>query len=211
MERGHAAALMPMVGAVMAEAGCGFGDLDAVAVTIGPGTFTGLRIGLATARGLALAANLPVLGVTTLEAVANGVPPERIGGANLLVALDTKRADIYLQPFSRDLAPLASPAALMPTAIGAALAKNVPSGRLGLVGAAAAPALAALAGNRSYRAAVLDAPPLPDAAVVARLAAARFGSESRPGAGSARPTPLYLRPPAASPPHSGPGHGVTGG
>ena len=82
MLRGQSEALMPMVGAVLAEAGCGFKDLDAIAVTVGPGAFTGLRIGLAAARGMALAAELPLIGVTTLEAVVHGVPPSRIGRAS---------------------------------------------------------------------------------------------------------------------------------
>ncbi|MCH7931874.1 MAG: tRNA (adenosine(37)-N6)-threonylcarbamoyltransferase complex dimerization subunit type 1 TsaB, partial [Proteobacteria bacterium] len=64
MARGHAEALMPMVEAVMAEAGLAFADLDLVATTVGPGTFTGLRVGLAAARGLALAGGLPIVGVT---------------------------------------------------------------------------------------------------------------------------------------------------
>ena len=73
MRRGHAETLMPMVRAVMDEAGLAFSDLDAIAVTTGPGAFTGIRIGLAAARGFALAANLPLIGVTTLEAVAGAM------------------------------------------------------------------------------------------------------------------------------------------
>ena len=70
MARGHAEALMPMVQAVMAEARIAWADLELVAVTNGPGSFTGLRTGLAAARGIALAQGIPVAGVTTLEAVA---------------------------------------------------------------------------------------------------------------------------------------------
>ena len=201
MVRGQSEALMPMVGTVLAEAGCGFNDLDAIAVTVGPGAFTGLRIGLAAARGMALAAELPLIGVTTLEAVVHGVPPSRIGDASLLAALDSKRDDIYVQPFDHGLAALAPPAALMPAAIEAALAISVPPGRLGVVGDAADRALAAIAGNPAYRARVLDAPALPDAAVVARLAAARLGLAVRPGAEA--PAPLYLRPADAAPPRRG--------
>ncbi len=198
MLRGQSEALMPMVGAVLAEAGCGFNDLDAFAVTVGPGAFTGLRIGLAAARGMALAADLPLIGVTTLEAVVHGVPPSRIGNASLLAALDSKRDDIYLQPFDPGLAALAPPAALMPAAIEAALAISVPPGRLGVVGDAADRVLAAIAGDPAYRARVLDAPALPDAAVVARLAAARLHLAVRPG--TEAPAPLYLRPADAAPP-----------
>ncbi len=86
MERGQSEALMPMVLDVLAEAGCGFSQLDLLAVTVGPGAFTGLRIGLAAARGMALASGIPCLGVTTLEAVAHGVPEGERAADPLLVA-----------------------------------------------------------------------------------------------------------------------------
>jgi tRNA threonylcarbamoyladenosine biosynthesis protein TsaB len=74
LERGHAERLLPMLRDVLAEAGVEIADLALLAVTIGPGTFTGIRIGLAAARGLALASGLPLVGVTSLEAVAASVP-----------------------------------------------------------------------------------------------------------------------------------------
>ena len=81
MARGQSEALMPMIAEVLAEGGCSYGDLDALAVTVGPGAFTGLRIGLSAARGLALALAVPCAGVTTLEAVARAVPETaRAGG-----------------------------------------------------------------------------------------------------------------------------------
>ena len=70
MARGHAVHLMPMVRDVMAESGLDFHDLDFIATTTGPGGFTGLRIGLAAARALAMAAKLPIVGYSTLETVA---------------------------------------------------------------------------------------------------------------------------------------------
>ena len=71
MARGQSVALVPMIQDVMLEAHQAFEELDAVAVTVGPGAFTGLRIGLAAARGMALALGVPCLGVTTLETVAH--------------------------------------------------------------------------------------------------------------------------------------------
>ena len=76
MKRGHAEALMPLIAAVMKEAGLPFAALDRVAVTTGPGSFTGLRVGLSAARGIALAANRPVVGLTTLSAYAAPVVGE---------------------------------------------------------------------------------------------------------------------------------------
>src|SRR5712671_5273176 len=70
MKRGHAEALMPLIARVMKQAGIAFTSLDRVAATTGPGSFTGLRVGLSAARGIALAADKPVVGLTTLTAYA---------------------------------------------------------------------------------------------------------------------------------------------
>ncbi|MBE0531054.1 MAG: tRNA (adenosine(37)-N6)-threonylcarbamoyltransferase complex dimerization subunit type 1 TsaB, partial [Rhodospirillales bacterium] len=142
MARGQSEALMPMVVAALAEAGLAFADLDAVAATVGPGAFTGLRIGLAAARAMALAAGLPCLGVTTLEAVAANVPEAECQGAAILVVLDAKRADLYAQVFSADLEPLTEPRAVLP----ADLAGLLPEGPVVVAGDAAALAVEVLAG-----------------------------------------------------------------
>src|SRR6478672_10396180 len=73
MKRGHAEALMPLIARVMKESGIGFAVLDRIAVTTGPGSFTGLRVGLSAARGIALAAGKPAVGLTTLTAYAASV------------------------------------------------------------------------------------------------------------------------------------------
>ena len=101
MSRGHVEALIPMVQAVITESGMEFSQLELIAVSIGPGSFTGLRAGLAAARGLGIALNIPVHGVTTLEAVAASAIRQRPSGPGdaILVALETKRADIYVQEF----------------------------------------------------------------------------------------------------------------
>ncbi len=108
MDRGHAEALMPMLARVMATAETAFDRLDAIAATVGPGSFTGLRIGLAAARGIALAAGLRTVAVTTLEAVAEAVGP---GDAPLLVVLDAKRHELYGQWFGAEGGPLGPPCA----------------------------------------------------------------------------------------------------
>lgn len=186
MVRGQSEALMPMVVAVLAEAGLAFVDLDGVVATVGPGAFTGLRIGLAAARAMALAAGLPCLGVTTLEAVAANVPEAERRGAALLVVLDAKRADVYAQVFSAALKPLGEPRAVLP----AELPGLVPAGPLVVAGDAAVRAVEALV------AAGIEARPstgagVPDAARVAAIAADRRLAGRPP----LPPEPLYLRAP----------------
>ncbi|HBC09588.1 MAG TPA: tRNA (adenosine(37)-N6)-threonylcarbamoyltransferase complex dimerization subunit type 1 TsaB [Rhodospirillaceae bacterium] len=193
MARGQSEALMPMIAEVLAEGGCSYGDLDALAVTVGPGAFTGLRIGLSAAHGLALALAVPCAGVTTLEAVAHTVPEAARAGGRVLVALDSKRADLYVQMFDENLTPLTEPAAMMT----AALAEIAVGGPLVIVGDAAPRALEALAevGIAAFGA---DAPGVPDAAVVGEIALAR----ALPPVGQA-PGPIYLRPPDAIRPKDG--------
>jgi len=87
MKRGHAEALMPLIARVMASSGIGFAELDRVAVTTGPGSFTGLRVGLAAARGIGLAAGRPVVGITTLTAYAAPVV-SRDAGHPVISAID---------------------------------------------------------------------------------------------------------------------------
>lgn len=186
MARGQAEALMPMVVGVLARAGLAFADLDLIAATVGPGAFTGLRIGLAAARAMALAAGLPCAGVTTLEAVAANVAESERRGSSLLVALDAKRADLYVQVFTDGRDPLAPPRAVLP----ADLAGLVPPGPLMIVGDAAAQAAAALA-VAGIDARLSSASGIPDAACVAAIAARRWQA----GGPALPPEPLYLRPP----------------
>ncbi|PID36053.1 MAG: tRNA (adenosine(37)-N6)-threonylcarbamoyltransferase complex dimerization subunit type 1 TsaB [Rhodobacterales bacterium] len=91
MARGQAEALFPMLEAVLAEAGAGWSDLDAIAVGIGPGNFTGLRIAVSAARGLALSTGKPAIGVSALEVQADSPP--------CLASLDAKRGRHYVQAF----------------------------------------------------------------------------------------------------------------
>lgn len=193
MPRGQSEALMPMIAEVLADGDCAYGDLDALAVTVGPGAFTGLRIGLSAARGLALALAIPCAGVTTLEAVARAVPPAARADRRVLVALDSKRADLYVQMFDADLAPLTQPAAMMADGLAALTA----GGPLIVAGDAAARACEALA-DAGVTAAGADAPGVPDAVMIGEIALAR----ALPPVGQA-PGPIYLRPPDAVRPKDG--------
>jgi tRNA threonylcarbamoyladenosine biosynthesis protein TsaB len=191
MTRGQSERLVPMVEAVMAEAGVAYEALDAIAVTRGPGGFTGVRIGLATARALALACARPVIGVSNFEAVAAAVPEAERRGRTLAVLIDAKRRDLYAQAFTAELAAIAAPRAIAPEALHGYL----PPGALILAGDAVAPGRAALqAVGRDLRVASCDG--FADAARVAMLAAAR----PLPAPGAAPPRPLYLRGPDVSPP-----------
>ncbi|HSE76760.1 MAG TPA: tRNA (adenosine(37)-N6)-threonylcarbamoyltransferase complex dimerization subunit type 1 TsaB [Alphaproteobacteria bacterium] len=191
MIRGHAEALLPMVARIMTRAGAPFGAIDRLAVTIGPGHFTGLRAGIAAARGLALALDRPLVGVTTLEAIAAGVPEAERRGRVVIVAIDSKREEAYVQAFDEGLVARASPAALRPADYAAKFAAARPAMPVVLAGDAAEAlgrALAALGLEIAHANARGHA----NAAVVARLAARRPVPE-------AAPRPLYLHPPETKP------------
>ena len=182
MERGQAEALLGLVEEVLAEAAVPFAGLDRLATTLGPGSFTGLRVGLAAARGIALAGGLPVVGVTTFEAVANGVAPSEREGRRLLVALDTKRSDLYVQGFDEALRPFTQAEVLVPSAC----ASFGHDGPLLIVGDGA-PLLRDVFDGQAAR--WSKAPGHPQATVIARLAATREPA--------ANLRPIYLRAPEA--------------
>jgi tRNA threonylcarbamoyladenosine biosynthesis protein TsaB len=97
MEQGHAERILPAIGELLARNGIAYGDLQRIAVTTGPGSFTGLRIGLSAARGLALALGIPVLGVPSLEALALSARTE----GPVAIVLDARRGESYVQVFGR--------------------------------------------------------------------------------------------------------------
>jgi tRNA threonylcarbamoyl adenosine modification protein YeaZ len=99
MTRGHAESLIPLIGRVMARCGLDFSAIDRVAVTTGPGSFTGLRVGIAAARGIALAAGKPAVGVSTLSAFAAPHLAED-GKTGVVAAIDARHAHVYLQVFA---------------------------------------------------------------------------------------------------------------
>ncbi|HEY5210842.1 MAG TPA: tRNA (adenosine(37)-N6)-threonylcarbamoyltransferase complex dimerization subunit type 1 TsaB [Stellaceae bacterium] len=188
--RGQAEILMPMIAQVLDEGGIAASGLDLIGVGVGPGSFTGLRIAIAAARGLALATGVPAIGVTAFAAIAAQVPMAQRDGRALLVAIDTRRDDFYLQLFASD-------AGSDPIAVGAAaVAAWVPPVPLLLAGDAAHRLAPALAGRDLAMGAAVRV----EGADVARLAAAAY----RPGLAVAPPQPLYLRPPDTTLPRGNP-------
>jgi len=120
MKRGHAEALMPLIGRVIKEAGIAFAALDRIAVTTGPGSFTGLRVGLSAARGIALAANKPVVGLSTLTAFAAPVVGQN-AAQPVISAIDARHDHVYFQVVSGDGGSLIRPCvAPVEEALGAA-------------------------------------------------------------------------------------------
>ncbi len=187
MKRGHAEALMPLIARVMKESGVGFDALGRIAATTGPGSFTGLRVGLSAARGIGLAAAKPVVGVTTLTAFAAPVVSEH-GEHPVIAAIDARHDHVYLQVVSGDGGALVTPRV-------APIEEALAASRFGaphLVGNAAA-----ILAERWHA----DAPPpfkvepraAPDIVWVAWLAAAVDPAV-------ATPRPFYLRAPDAKPP-----------
>jgi len=181
MERGQAEALIPLIESVLGEVKLRLAELDLIAVTTGPGGFTGLRIGLAAARGFALATGVPVVGVSSFAAVAAAVPMAARADRVLVVALDSKRTEIFLQAFPASGA--LDPAMAAPENAGRVL----PPGPL-LVAGDAAPLLADALGQRAR---IIGGDGLPDPGVVARLGVAAW----RPGTRPELPRPFYLRAP----------------
>ncbi len=177
MQRGHQERLAPMVETVMLRGGVGFEALDRVGVTIGPGSFTGVRVGLAFAKALSLALDIPCVGVNSLEALAAG----RSGF--VAAAIAAKGDQLYLQAFLEGVALMAPD--VLDVAVAAARVAELWSGDPAtLVGSGAAPLAGVL------RSAAVEALEAPDICALARLI------EGRPSP-AVRPRPLYLRAPDA--------------
>ncbi len=183
MNRGQSERLVPMVIEVMSEAGLDFSEIEALAVSVGPGAFTGVRIGLSAAKGFSLALGIPIIAVTSFAAVAASVPVEARAGRLLAIALESKRSDLYLQLFDDALRRRGDPMAIEP----AALAGHIPPGLLLLAGDAKQRAAAGLGSREDVL--VFAGDDRADAARIAALVAERGEVLDTPA------RPLYLRAP----------------
>lgn len=186
MERGHAEALMPMIERVMAKVEGGFSSLDRVAVTIGPGSYTGLRVGISAARAIALAAGIPAIGISTLAASAAPFIG-REGGRVVAAAVDAKHGQVWFQAMNAQGKQLVSVRQVNHRDA----ARAIGAGPVSLVGSAAL-AVANEAWAIGLDALVVDDAKAPDVTWVARL-----GMIADPD--SAPPRPLYLKAPETTP------------
>ena len=204
MEKGQAERLNPMIGEVMSQAGLNFDGLDGIGVTVGPGAFTGLRIGLAAARAIGLAVAAPVIGMTTFAALARAVPRSELSGRALVIAVNGKRRDVFAQTLDGQGNVLSEPGALDP----ATVPESLPPGPILIAGDGGPALVYALEGcseageGPEMRIRFSSAMAPPDAAHVAALAAQALAAGESPLL-QAPPRPLYIRPPDARLPDRG--------
>jgi len=182
---------MPMISEALDEAQLGFADLDLVAVTTGPGTFTGQRVGLSAARGIGVARGLSVQGVGSLSAIAHAARKEH-RRVDILVVLDARRGQFYIQHFPADapIWPDASPPRAIETS---QLGEFLRDGPCVLVGTGVELAREIIEADNPDLV-ISPSPQEADAIAVAELAAGIVAVQGLP---DTPPAPLYLRAPDA--------------
>jgi tRNA threonylcarbamoyladenosine biosynthesis protein TsaB len=188
--RRHAELVLPMVGSVLAEAGLGLAAVDAIAAGRGPGAFTGVRLAIAMAQGLALGAGRPVVTVSTLATLAQGAVGCRVGPGNRVLALiDARMGEVYVGAFIVDddglVLPLGNGSVCAPAAVAA------PEGDVVVVGSGWEAHREAFLAQWGRAPTAEDPDALPRAGDLARLAARDFATGLAVDAGEARP--VYLR------------------
>jgi len=184
VDRAHAERLMPMIKDAMGAAGLAFADLDRIAVTVGPGSFTGLRIGIAAARGLALVTGAEAVGIGTLAVHAEEARGE-LGAGPILAVLAAGRGEVYGQSFAADGRAEGRAEVGPPETFVHLIGANT------LIAGSGADALASVLGKEA-EARTVHRRATPDPAALLRLARAAPPP-------TAPPRPLYLRPPDAKP------------
>jgi tRNA threonylcarbamoyladenosine biosynthesis protein TsaB len=195
---GQAEVLLPIINAAMLEAELSPGSVDLVATSVGPGSFTGIRVGLAAARGIVLATSARLVGVSSFEAaVADRAPLDHDDIRFVVVALESRREDLYVQIFDQHNNAVGLPVAVMPAGFGEMVDNAIGAAPLMIVGDAASRAAALLAHRKDLR--ILE-DSAPNAVGVLRASLRRGHSQKFDA-----PRPLYLRLPdvtAASRPRS---------
>jgi tRNA threonylcarbamoyladenosine biosynthesis protein TsaB len=186
MTTGHAEAIMPMIERVMNKIEGRFASLHRVAVSIGPGSFTGLRIGIAAARGIGMAAGIPVVGVSTLSAYAAPLINAEEPGV-IAVGIDARHGSLFFQAFTA-----AGRTIVLPRVITVKEASRVVGSGPVRIAGSGAPALAVETMALGLKVSIADLGPAADVAWIARL-----GFAADPATALAKP--MYLRPPGATP------------
>lgn len=195
MHRGQAEALAPMIADVLADAHREARDVDAFAVTVGPGAFTGVRIGLSAARALALACAKPLIGVTTFAAVAE---PWLGDHGSIVSVIESRRDDFFFQLIDRATGTAGPPrAAHEADVLGHLHSDGYQSEPILLCGDGAARLMETNI-LRDLAVTVADGDGLPDARQVIAVAARQIAQDGLPDRRE-RPQPLYLRPPDVGP------------
>ncbi len=201
--KGHAEILLEMISGVMAEAKLGFGDIKCQVITLGPGSFTGVRVALSAARGFRIAHNIPICGVTTLQAISANIAQltQPACRSSTAVIVDARRNEAYVQVFDADSNPLCDPTLLRVDQLDDWLTpwKAEPLNLIGtgvkLLTAGSRPLPDCWLAREEYS--------LPDAANFARLL-------KEVDMDDAPPEPLYLRKPDAKPQTIGQSHVANG-
>jgi len=197
IERGHAERLLLMVDEALVKSGLDIKHIDQFAVSRGPGTFTGVRIGIAAARGLALACKKPLIGIGTLQILAARVlfeqpdlaeQPQNGKEQHLSIAIDARRGEIYWQSFDLTGKPLSEPLALAPQTIASLIEQSDHS--FVLVGSGAQ-LIAPILTEAAIPFTITQNSLQPDAARLAEIVATLTSSGSSPRQSA---SPLYLRP-----------------
>ena len=184
--------LFPLIEQVFTSSGYSYNDIDIIAVTIGPGSFTGIRIGLATARGIALASGIPLLGVNTLEALAHDIFRENPNDTfPLLVALDARRQQLYIQLFASSGETLTSPKLISYDEI----RQHLPDTPFSVTGNGVTHIESPLSENKTQHS--CHDLMLPDARSIAYLVAQKHSSLPASKHGNNDVFPLYIRKPDA--------------
>ena len=182
--KGHAEHLMGVVGEALKNAGAAFADLDAIAVSVGPGSFTGVRVGVSAARGFALALKIPTIGVTTLEALA-AEARDKFGTRNVLSAFDSGRGEIQAAVYDGLGGTLYAPAVITLSRAAELATEFSP-----VLAGTAAKSIADAVPSQAFDIGSLCA--TADIAAYARLAAQKDTD-------GGKPAPVYLREPDAKP------------
>ena len=187
MERGHAEALVPLIERVMQQSGIGFEDLDRIVTTVGPGSFTGLRVGISAARGIGLACGKPVVGISTLDALTAPYVTET-ETVPIVAAIDARHGNFYLQMIGAGGRKLISPRVMsMADAL-----RSIAIGLVRIIGSGAGAIAAQWPTPEIAAPLLIDSRAAPDILWVARV-----GAKADPA--KSPPRPLYLRAPDATP------------